>query len=439
AVRIRSPTSSPRAARCGAPGSAASSPRSRGPSTEAPRRWRGRAAAHGSRSPSSPPASCSRPSRTLREPAGGGGARGPEDGGDSRRRTGRGARPVGRGPGRTGRHRSRRAAPRPDDRVDDQDPHAGRDPGRVRRALPERARRRGRPRGEPEPARARLEARAEHDRAPPRTRVLRPAGRGRSCAPARADRAPGGRTVPRRRGPAVADRAARPRPPGEDRRRPVERLRLPGVVPPRHVRREDPARVPLHHGPGRARDHLARHGLTSTVVVAAEGDAPRPPPRYPHAAASHTPTHTPTQGWGLCPFPLPATLAEAGAPVCAGCVPIPARQARTHPTSRATPAAAAASTTTSRIGARNATAIAPAPRPTSLASATIARSPPTAWVTTKAASTAGARTPTGPASQDGSSRRPRSTGPVAFRATVAAPVPSTDSQTGLIPASNRRP
>ena len=95
--------------------------------------------------------------------------------------------------------------------------------------------------------------------------------------------------LPRRRDPARAavallDLAAA----GEDRRRPLERLRLPRVVPARRVRREDPARARVHERPRRARDHLARHGL-------------RPP-----AAAAHA---IPPPWVGDDPFPLPARLA----------------------------------------------------------------------------------------------------------------------------------
>ena len=135
--------------------------------------------------------------------------------------------------------------------------------------------------------------------------------RGRHCCSARSARRRW--SVPRGRGTPVTRRAPRSRAAREDRRRPLERLRLPRVVPARRVRREDPARVRVHERPRRTRDHLARHG------VGRSGQVER------HSRARRGMLHTPTQGGGLPLSPAADATGSGRTPLRQMCVDSDAR------------------------------------------------------------------------------------------------------------------
>ena len=107
-------------------------------------------------------------------------------------------------------------------------------------------------------------------REPRRARLLRAARRrgARARGRCRSGTDDARRALPRRRRRcARGSRCSTSRAWRRSQRRPVERLRLPRVVPARHVRREDHARVGVHERPGRARDHLARHGLSRLAAA----------------------------------------------------------------------------------------------------------------------------------------------------------------------------
>ena len=92
-----------------------------------------------------------------------------------------------------------------------------------------------------------------------------------------------------RRSRSVPRGAPRSRAPREDRRGSLQRLRLPRVVPARHVRREDPARVRVHERPGL--DAGSSRSAWARPFSLRRRDCAAPE------------LHIPTEGGGCTPFP----------------------------------------------------------------------------------------------------------------------------------------
>src|SRR5438046_217873 len=113
--------------------------------------------------------------------------------------------------------------------------------------------------------------------------------------------------------------------------------------------------------------------------------------------------------------------------------------ARRYATARTRAVVAAATSRTTSVGARRTSAAAAAPTPARRASNAMRWSPPNAWVTTRAARTAGARSSTTAIALRGRPRPPRSAGPAPLMATVAAPTTATVVHTAAVTVTGGPP
>src|SRR5262249_54857753 len=112
---------------------------------------------------------------------------------------------------------------------------------------------------------------------------------------------------PRRRPAPLAHRRLRPRPPGESERRPLERVRLLRVVPPRRVRRQGRRLRRVHPRARRPRDHLARVRIVDAVRTACLSRA------VPHNhGGSHLSTPESAPPPAAPPPPAPAVAPNTG-------------------------------------------------------------------------------------------------------------------------------